>query len=833
MNKKTESGNLLMSFAIFLSVVCVAVGVMLVRETGNISAYNKQLIDLQDDHIVYVQVARYLRSGSDILTENCRNFVITGNRDSMTAYFKEIEEERHREKAMMMLAEIDTTADADTKLSKAKVESDELLQVEYHAMALTALANGYYNDDLPQEILFYDFEPYEESVTPQEQLDMARALVFSNTYENTKTKIYDYSDAFVDEEIADINQRYNKISADLAMSVRYQRILTYVFSALLLATILLLMKLNSRSVARGKQLERLNDKLTKQKDELVRANHEIEEANNAKNIFLSRMSNAIRSPINKIISIAERGNMNAAGSGNADGYYDQIDHTAQILLELVNDVLTLGRSENGMVRIQNAPVNMSNFAHNCAGLIEGQVNGTGITFVNDTGLMLHPNVVTDELHLRQAILNIVDNAVKFTPEDGSITFRIYEDIAPEGEADRAVYYFEVEDTGVGMTEQYVSHIFDSFSKESDTDVAEGGLGIGMSITKRYIEMMGGSINVESELQKGTKFTIRLPLEKYRTVAVDEDSEGNFRLAGSRILIAEDNELNMEIARTMLIAEGAEVIPAENGMVALSLFKASEENSIDAILMDVAMPMIDGLTVTKEIRAMQRGDAQTVPIIGMVAGSSDEDIKLLLDSGMNDHISKPVNVTQLVKTLISAMRRQSNDLAVQLEKALRDANTDGLTGVKNRNAFELASDRLDVEIGSEERVEFAIVICDVNGLKEINDNVGHDEGNKLLINACRLICRTFTHSPVFRIGGDEFVAILRNNDYEIRDELVGGLLERMTSENYDPLDYNNVSFALGMAVYDPNTDENTTAVFRRADAVMYEHKKAIKGEGNVR
>nr|MCR5356844.1 GGDEF domain-containing protein [Lachnospiraceae bacterium] len=184
-------------------------------------------------------------------------------------------------------------------------------------------------------------------------------------------------------------------------------------------------------------------------------------------------------------------------------------------------------------------------------------------------------------------------------------------------------------------------------------------------------------------------------------------------------------------------------------------------------------------------------------------------------------------------LITSMRKQSNNLAIQLEKALREANTDGLTGVKNRNAFELASDRLDVEIGSEENVEFAIVICDVNGLKEINDNIGHDEGNKLLINACRLICRTFSHSPVFRIGGDEFVAILRNNDYAIRDKLVNGIRERMTAENYKPLDYVNVSFAIGMAVFDPSVDANTTDVFRRADLLMYEHKKAIKGEGNVR
>nr|MCR5356047.1 response regulator [Lachnospiraceae bacterium] len=694
MSRKTESGNLLMSFAIFLSVVCVAIGFMLVRETLNISAYNRQLIDLQDDHIVYVQVARYLRAGSDILTESCRNFVITGDRESMDAYFKETEQDRHREKAMMMLAEIDTTADANTKLAKAKVVSDELMQVEYHAMALTALANGYFSDDLPDEILYYEFDPYEESVTAQEQLEMARTLVFSNSYENSKTRIYDNSDAFVDEEIADINQRYNAISGSLAMSVRYQRILTYSFGTLLLATILLLMKLNSRSVARGKQLERLNEKLTEQKDELMQANREIQEANNAKNVFLARMSNAIRTPINKIIRLTEQGNRNI-DKGRAD-YYDQIDQTAQILLELVNDVLTLGRGENGMVRIQNAPVNMANFAHNCAGLIEGPIGDAGITFVNDTGLMLHPNVIADELHLRQAILNIVDNAIKFTHPGGTVTFRVYEDIAPEDENERAVYYFEVEDTGVGMSEQYVSHIFESFTRESDTDIAEGGLGIGMSITKRYVELMGGTITVESELKKGTKFTIRLPLDVYRTATVEEDIEGNFRLAGSRILIAEDNELNMEIARTMLVAEGAEVIPAENGMVALSLFKSSEENSIDAILMDVAMPMLDGVAAVKEIRALQRGDAQTVPIIAMIAGSNEDDIKVLLDAGMNDHISKPVNVTQLVKTLITSMRKQSNNLAIQLEKALREANTDGLTGVKNRNAFELASDRLDVE-----------------------------------------------------------------------------------------------------------------------------------------
>ncbi len=731
----------------------------------------------------------------------------------------------------MLLAETDADPSADNKLAKAKVESDELMKVEYHAMALAALSYGYYDQKLPDELTYYEFDPYEEAATPEKQLEMAQTLVFSTTYENYKAKIYDNSDAFVDTEIDYINRRYGAISEALTMSVRYQSILTYVFAFLLLSTILLLMRLNSRSVARGHQLERLNEKLTEQKDELIKADHETRMANNAKNAFLARMSNAIRTPINKIINTSELGSRSTFDSRKARGYFSEIDATAQILLELVNDVLTLGRGENGMVNIQNAPINMKNFTDNCADFIENQVRDAGLEFVNETGLILHPNVIGDELHLRQAILNIVDNAVKFTPTGGRVTFRVYEDL--DGDGERALYYIEVEDNGVGMSEQYVSHIFESFTRESELDGEGSGLGIGMSITKRYVELMGGEIGVESALKVGTKVTVRMPLKIYRTGEAVTAGGDDFRLAGSHILIAEDNELNMEIARTMLVAEGAEVTPAENGLVALSLFKSSDENSIDAILMDVAMPVLDGIAATKEIRSLHRGDAKTVPIIAMIAGTDPEDINMLLEAGINDNIAKPVDVTQLVKTLLSAMRKQSNNLAVQLEKALRDANTDGLTGVKNRNAFELATERIDVEIGSGEDVEFAIVVCDVNGLKEINDNIGHDEGNKLLINACRLICRTFSHSPVYRIGGDEFVAILRNNDYVIRDSLVNGLIQRMTAENYDPLDYNNVSFAVGMAEYEPGNDPDTTTVFRRADSAMYAHKKAIKGEENVR
>ncbi len=833
MNRKTE-GSVITLAAIFMGIVTVAVGVLLIRETAIVASFYNQLAGMADSSTVYVQDGKFLRNGSDSLTNECRAFVVTGDRDRLYNYFDVLNGERNRDKILSFIDEPGISEEAGIKLTKAVNSSDELTGLEYHAIALAALAYGYFDSEetqLPDEIKYYDFEPYENNVSPEEQLAMANKLIFSDSYDRSKKKIYEYIDDFVAEGVADVNMKLTTVVSDLNRSLRYQKTLIYVFFAVLLITLLLLVRMNRRFVGRGDEIDGLNADITRLKNDLNASNKERDQANSAKSVFLAGMSGAIRSPINSIIELAE----NAVSGGNEekdkDEYLAKIDQTAHILLEQVNEILTLGRTETGMVALRNDPLNISNFIDSCTNIVANQLSEAGRVFEKEVGLILHPNVRGDELHLRQVILNIVDNAIKFTREGDRVSFSISEEIDTEGNTGTAFYHIEIEDSGIGMSERYRSHIFDSF--HMDSDLSDAGLGIGMSITKRYVEMMGGSIDVRSELQKGTKFTLVIPMEILKSTERDPASDEGHRLEGSRILVAEDNELNMEITRKMLIAEGAEVIPAENGLIALSLFKSSHENTIDAILMDIAMPTLDGIAAAKEIRSISRNDSKTVPIIAMVASNTTEDISRLLEAGMNDYISKPVDVTQLVKTLMSAMRNQSNLLAERLEKALRDANTDALTGVKNRNAFEMSTGRIDVEIESGEPMEFAIVIFDVNGLKDINDNVGHDEGNKLLVNSCRLICRTFKRSPVFRIGGDEFVAILRYDDYETRNDLVGGLLEKMTAENYTPLDPTNVSFALGMAEFDRSIDSCCSDVFKRADAIMYEHKKSIKGEGNIR
>ena len=831
--KHNESGIIIRIFAGFCGLVCILVGALLIRETLNISEYNKQLIALQDDHIIYVQAARLLRAGSDILTEHCRRFIITGDINNLKGYFKEYNGDAHRDSALSLLEETGTQVTADSKLAKAKKESDELMMTEYHAMALASLGWGLYDSgQLPDEIIYYELTSYEKQLSSEDQLKTARELVFSNAYEKSKDKIHNNSDSFLDDEIDAVNNRYNSIYQQLTLSIKYQRFLTYAFGILLLTTIILLRRLNAVNVERGRELMALNEKLTVKTDELTEKTREAEHALSAKNQFLARMSNSVRSPINTIINVAERAKSSISDEERTRGYFEEVDSTAKILLELVNDVLDLDRTDNKMVRIQKAQFNMNNFIDSLTGIVARLSGEAGLNFIKDIGIIIHPNLIGDELHLRQAILNIADNAVKFTPEGGSVTFRLYEDLGSfDKEKGISFYIIEIEDNGVGMSDKYLDHVFEEFTTEKE-GVGEG-LGIGMSITKSYIELMGGSIGVESELKHGTRFSISIPFEIYNSAGHEEKEKEGARLAGTNILVAEDNELNMEIARTMLINEGAVVTPAENGLVALSLFDSSKENTFDAILMDVAMPVLDGITVTKEIRSRSRSDAKTVPIIAMVAGSDASDLTVLLEAGMNDHISKPVDVNQLVKTLLNVIKKQTTELAQRLDKALRDANTDALTGVKNRNAFELAKNRINVEIESGGNPEFAIVVCDVNGLKYINDNIGHDEGNKLLINSCRLICKTFKRSPVFRIGGDEFVAILRNDDYEARDEYIKGLMAQMTAENYDPSDVTNVSFATGIADFEPGVDKDCDDVFKRADAVMYEHKKAIKGEGNIR
>lgn len=563
----------------------------------------------------------------------------------------------------------------------------------------------------------------------------------------------------------------------------------------------------------------IRKELKHQKD-LQLAKEKAEKANEAKSEFLSRMSHDIRTPINGVIGMTELAKKNINNPFKISECLENVTTSSYHLLSLVNDILDINHIEHKKVEIAHKPMNILSFADGCLSIISGQLINRNIKIVSEFEHFDYPFVLGDELHLRQAIVNILGNAIKFTSdEDGKIIFRIQQ----IGTGNKTVTYrFQIEDNGIGMTKDFLGHIWENFSQENVVPHSDHkGSGLGMPIAKSLIELMGGSIGVESELGKGSTFTIEMPFaidDKTAAARRAQESTGQRNLAGVRILLAEDNPINLKSEQELLESEGAIVTTATNGLEAVELFNASEPNSFDAILMDIIMPVKNGLEATKEIRSFARTDASVIPIIAITANAFEEDIRNSMNAGMNAHLTKPLEMNQVIKTLLSCMRMRSVKQAEKLKAALSQANRDELTRVGNRTAFIERQRKIENEISSGNLQGFAVCMCDVNNLKITNDTLGHKAGDELLINASRIICTTYQHSPVFRIGGDEFAIFLYGQDFDNREELYKKFISQLSE---------NISIAMGMAVFNSAIDKNISDVTKRADAEMYITKKLMK------
>ncbi len=378
------------------------------------------------------------------------------------------------------------------------------------------------------------------------------------------------------------------------------------------------------------------------------ANVMLEQASNAKTEFLSNMSHDIRTPINGIMGMT----MLAQRENNPPKTQDclqKIDSASRHLLSLVNDVLDMSSIESGKITIAQKPVHLPSLLQNCLILVQGQLQNRKLRLITEFASFSCPNVLADELHIRRVLQNILSNAVKYTPDGGTIWFRAQEVPAEDSELR---IRFQVEDTGLGMKPDFLEHIWDRFSQEdggSRTDYK--GTGLGMSITKRYVDLMGGTITVTSEYEHGSVFTVELPFARSGEQAaapVLPVIKTNIR--GAKILLVEDNPLNMTIARELLEDEGAVIAEAENGQEALDVFRNSQPDTFDMILMDIMMPVMNGLQACRAIRSLDRNDARTIPIIAMTANAFEEDIQNTRDAGMNAHLSKPIDLPSMLQTL---------------------------------------------------------------------------------------------------------------------------------------------------------------------------------------
>jgi signal transduction histidine kinase len=383
---------------------------------------------------------------------------------------------------------------------------------------------------------------------------------------------------------------------------------------------------------------------------LVKAADEAQSANAAKSEFLSHMSHDIRTPINGIVGMTNIAIKNSNDPIRVADCLKKIDGSADHLLTLINDVLDMSRIESGKIVIAHEPMDIRTLIENCSSIIDGQILSRQIEFKKEFGEFEHPYLFGDELHIRQVLINILGNSVKFTHDGGKISFRVNE---LSNENDKAKFRFEIEDTGIGMSEEFQTKIFEAFSQENNgSRTTYKGTGLGMAISKQFVDLMGGTIQINSQLNNGSCFIVELEFDINYEEREEKKAVVMDNISGMRILLVEDNELNMEIAQEILTDEGAIVSTAENGQMAYNTFITSPVSSFDAILMDIMMPVMNGYDATKAIRSSSHAQAKTIPIIAMTANAYAEDVQTALEAGMNAHIAKPINISMLLSVLNS-------------------------------------------------------------------------------------------------------------------------------------------------------------------------------------
>ncbi len=392
---------------------------------------------------------------------------------------------------------------------------------------------------------------------------------------------------------------------------------------------------------------------------LLAAKQDAERANRAKTDFLLRMSHDIRTPLNGIIGMLDIAERYQHDLEKRDDCRRKIRDSARVLMELINEVLDMNKLESGDIILEHIPFNIIDVAKSVYTVIVRQAESRGIEIVQDNCHVPHGRLIGSPVHFKRIMTNILSNAIKYNKDNG----KIYVTCREVKYDDKTAYIqFKCRDTGVGMTEKFLERLYEPFSQEDETARSRyGGTGLGMSITKNLVEKMGGTITVESEKGVGTTFDVIVPFEIDNSETSETEEKGDApapSISGLKILLVEDNDLNMEIAKFLLEEDGAEVIAAVNGQEAVQIFEKSALFEIDAILMDVMMPVLNGHDATRTIRKMNRADAGSIPIIAMTANAFTEDKIAAKNAGMNEHLAKPLDMKQVIETVSRCVKKRS-------------------------------------------------------------------------------------------------------------------------------------------------------------------------------
>ncbi len=403
-------------------------------------------------------------------------------------------------------------------------------------------------------------------------------------------------------------------------------------------------------------------KLKEEKDQqtLLEACKAAERANAAKSDFMSRMSHDIRTPMNAIIGMTEIAVRHLDERERVLDCLEKITVSSKHLLSLINEVLDMSKIESGKIELSEEEVNLAGLIDNLVTMIRPSVQQNHHDLDVHIANVEHQYVLGDPVRMQQVFMNILGNSVKYTPNGGKLALEVYE--KPSGMDGYGCYEFVFTDNGMGMSKEFLEKLFEPFSREEGSRVNKiEGTGLGMAIARSIARKMNGDIIVESELGKGSRFTVQLSLKLGNQVAPDQKSEeaqelemvqalNKEALAEKRLLLVEDNELNREIAVELISQTGVSVDSAENGQEALACFEKMPENHYDMIFMDIQMPVMDGYEATAKLRRLARRDAPQIPIIAMTANAFAEDIRKSREAGMNEHLTKPLDIGALMKCL---------------------------------------------------------------------------------------------------------------------------------------------------------------------------------------
>ena len=377
----------------------------------------------------------------------------------------------------------------------------------------------------------------------------------------------------------------------------------------------------------------------------------------AKDRFFSDISHDMRTPLNAVLGFTALAQKPGLTAAEKDAYLARIESSGQLLLELVNDTLMLSKASNGKIQLHPEPCGTEELTASILSTAAALAERRDVQFLTDLSGYRPRTILADRLSVEKIFLNLLTNAVKYTPAGGHVWVSV-RDEPPDAKTPELV--FRVRDDGIGMSREFLAHIYEPFAQENRPGQEAGGTGLGLAIVKQLVELMGGTIHISSEKDRGTEATVRL---RFPEAGPQEPAAGQpsgppadeGALQGKKVLLCEDNQLNREIAAALLVSRGLTVCTAENGAIGLQMFADSALSEYDAILMDLRMPVMDGLTAARTLRTLDRPDAQTVPILAMTADAFEDDVQKCLEAGMNGHLAKPVIPENLYSHLAELIR----------------------------------------------------------------------------------------------------------------------------------------------------------------------------------